>query len=517
MQTIASDSQVGNYRIGRKLGEGGMGAVFEAVHLGIGRTVAIKVLLSEHARNREIATRFFNEARAVNLITHPGLVQVSDFGQLPDGTAYLVMELLKGESLSQRLAKSGGRLPLSQSLQLGWQLADTLAAVHASGVVHRDLKPSNIMLVPDPHMALGERAKILDFGIAKLTEEQAPLKTKTNQVMGTPAYMSPEQCQGAGRVDSRSDVYSLGAILFEMLAGHPPFVAEGAGELIGMHLFMPAPSLSVAATWVPSAVSQLVDRLLEKDRERRPSMRELAGQLQALAGQQISTPGPTPGTQSVHPYVPSTLDNAAVQTRKRSRQRFVAASGAGLTVVLLAGVLWISRNRPEPTKPVVSAHGLQSAARGIAAPNGHGENKFPSHDKQQRWESDSPRAEGTKSVAMVELRVDSEPSSATVFRAQDNHVLGTTPWVFQQPPAAGHLRIRLHLDGYQDQELLLSTSRSSEVTQPLKRIPPKAIEPRTGVKGPLPSTSLGGHGSSPSPPANPIPPRARLSTTTIED
>ena len=136
--------RVGPYQIVRQLGAGGMGLVYEGVHESIARRVAIKILLAEFAKNPEITTRFFNEARAVNLIDHPSIVQVSDFGRLPDGTAYIVMELLKGESLAARLKQQGGRLPTDRAIQIVYQTADALAAAHARGIVHRDIKPSNV-------------------------------------------------------------------------------------------------------------------------------------------------------------------------------------------------------------------------------------------------------------------------------------------------------------------------------------------------------------------------------------
>ena len=186
----ALPDRVGPYRIVSLLGKGGMGAVCEAVHETIGRRVAIKVLHARYAHDPDAARRFFNEARAVNLIEHPSLVQVSDFGQLPDGTGYLVMEFLRGESLSQRLHR--GRPSLRSILQISWQTADALCAAHDKGVIHRDLKPANVMLIPEPVAPGGERVKLLDFGVAKLTAGSGK-ETTSSVVLGTPLYMSPEK------------------------------------------------------------------------------------------------------------------------------------------------------------------------------------------------------------------------------------------------------------------------------------------------------------------------------------
>ena len=177
---VFEGSELGSYRILRKLGEGGMGAVFEAVHTSIGRHAAIKVLHPEYAVRTDMVQRFFNEARAVNLIDHPALVQSWDFGQSADGTAYIVMEFLKGESLGRRVKRLQKDMPLNETLHLAWQIADSLTVAHAKGIIHRDLKPDNVMIVPDSQMPSGERTKIVDFGLAKLTD--GLLKTRSNQV-----------------------------------------------------------------------------------------------------------------------------------------------------------------------------------------------------------------------------------------------------------------------------------------------------------------------------------------------
>src|SRR5436190_4389467 len=186
-------TQVGAYRVLRRIGEGGMGSVWLAEHVMLGRRAAIKVLHPELSNRAEIVTRFFNEARAATSIGDPGIVQIFDFGHHSDGSAYIAMELLDGEPLDRRLARHGA-LGLPEALRIMRQVASTLGAAHARGIVHRDLKPENVFLVRDPEVPGGERAKILDFGIAKLTGDPS-VKTSTSAVMGTPAYMSPEQCR----------------------------------------------------------------------------------------------------------------------------------------------------------------------------------------------------------------------------------------------------------------------------------------------------------------------------------
>jgi serine/threonine protein kinase len=281
------NSQIGDYRILRLLGQGGMGSVYEAVKLSIDRRVALKFLHADTARHQDAIKRFLNEARASSRIEHPSIIEVSDASQASDGTPYLVMEFLPGESLAARLRQVHGakqRLPLLKALQVAWQTADALVAAHAKGIIHRDLKPDNLMLVADPVAPGKERVKLLDFGIAKLTQEitAAQPMTANNQLLGTPMYMSPEQCRSAASVDDKSDVYALGVVLYEMLAGRPPFLADQMAQFITQHLFEAPPPLAAAAHEVPPEISRLVHRMLAKDKDARPAMREAALLLEKL-------------------------------------------------------------------------------------------------------------------------------------------------------------------------------------------------------------------------------------------
>jgi serine/threonine protein kinase len=285
---------------------GGMGAVYLGEHTLIGRKAAIKVLLPEFSRKQDICDRFFNEARAGTAIGHPGIVQIFDFGYHKDGSAYLVMELLLGEALNDRLDRLR-RLGEDDVLRITRQCASALAAAHAAGIVHRDLKPANIFLSSDPEMEAGERVKILDFGIAKLTDSSAAgdLRTRTGSMMGTPAYMSPEQCRGAGLVDHRSDIYSLGCVMFRMLCGRPPFLADGVGEIIASHLREPSPSPRTFEPAISPALEAVVQRTLAKQPEARfASMEELASVLQSLRHGGAARPGTAyqrPGSSSAPP------------------------------------------------------------------------------------------------------------------------------------------------------------------------------------------------------------------------
>src|SRR5215470_16249040 len=286
---MAVGTQVGAYRVLQPIGKGGMGTVWLAEHVMLGRRAAIKLLHPMFSSRPDIVTRFFNEARAATAIADPGIVQIFDFGHHVDGTAYIAMEFLEGEPLDRRLRRLG-RLALADALRIMRQAASTLGVAHQRGIVHRDLKPENIFLVRDPEVAGGERAKILDFGIAKLTGDPS-MKTNTSAVMGTPAYMSPEQCRGAGLVDQRSDVYALGCMLFTLITGGPPFSAPGSGDVIAMHLREPPPAPSSRMFGLPPALDALVLRCLAKDPAQRfASGSELAAAIGELAGS-TSSPG----------------------------------------------------------------------------------------------------------------------------------------------------------------------------------------------------------------------------------
>ena len=271
---------VANYRVTRKLGEGGMGAVYLAEHQFIGRKAAIKVLLPEISGDPGTVERFFNEARSSSLIQHPGIVDIFDFGKLEDGRAYIAMEFLDGTSLASHL-DGESCLALASLVAIGRQIASALAAAHAKNIVHRDLKPDNIFLVPDAEVQGGLRVKILDFGIAKLADSN--FKTITGAVMGTPAYMAPEQCENSGEIDHRADIYALGCVLFEMACGRVPFLRRGFGPMMAAHLYDPAPSLRSIERSVDPRLERTVLRALAKKPEARHQtmveLREELGQI----------------------------------------------------------------------------------------------------------------------------------------------------------------------------------------------------------------------------------------------
>src|SRR6185436_13348423 len=283
----------GNYRVTELIGEGGMGVVYLAEHPGIGRRAAIKILRPGLTDNTEMTKRFFNEARAANAIRHPSLVEVYDCGTLASGTSYIVMELLEGENLAARL-RTVGRLQAADARRIAAQTASALAAAHAAGIVHRDLKPDNLYLVPDERDTALEMMKVLDFGIAKLGQDSGQIhsvRTRTGSVMGTPAYMSPEQCRGTREIDHRSDIYSLGVILFEMLCGRPPFVSEGFGEMVHLHISQPPPPPRTINPSIPEDLERLILWCLAKEPDER--MQTMADVHAALTGRPTPAARPT--------------------------------------------------------------------------------------------------------------------------------------------------------------------------------------------------------------------------------
>ena len=276
---LVKGTVVGSYCILDAISAGGMGTVYRAEHTLLGRLAAVKILHPELCSNRDIVNRFFNEAKTTTSIKHPGIVEVFDFGYMETGHAYLIMELLEGEALSHRI-RERKQIPEGEAAAILRGVCVALSAAHDKGIIHRDLKPDNIFMVPDPDSRLGARTKILDFGIAKLTEiGLAGSATKTGAVMGTPTYMSPEQCRGTGDIDFRADLYSIGCVLYELVTGRAPFVHTGAGELIGAHLFVEPDPPSRHVEGLSPATESLTMKLLAKVPEHRVQTAKELGQI----------------------------------------------------------------------------------------------------------------------------------------------------------------------------------------------------------------------------------------------
>ncbi|MBI3650587.1 MAG: protein kinase [Acidobacteria bacterium] len=349
-QTIA-----GKYRIEVKLGAGGMGQVYRATRLNIGDRVAVKILQPEFADQPQLIKRFHLEAQAAARLKHPNVVAVYDFGTTASGLMYLVMEMVEGHSLREVMNRHGRFTP-HEAYKVVAQICAALDEAHHHNIVHRDLKPDNILVASTTH---GKLVKVVDFGIAKLLNaaEDSEKLTQTGAALGTPYYMPPEQCLGQA-IDQRADLYSLGILLFEMLAGSVPFRAPTAGALMMQHVNDTPPPLTIFK--VPIAVEAVVMRALAKaPRDRQQSAREFATQLKAAIKGAAANPTPPLVQPSFYPPTvrERTSDPARLPTREGYgkpayqtapdrptpsgfRHRVVWLMGAALVCLVAAGLVW---------------------------------------------------------------------------------------------------------------------------------------------------------------------------------
>ncbi|HEX4454508.1 MAG TPA: protein kinase [Kofleriaceae bacterium] len=272
------------YKLVEVMASGSMGAVYKAERVPVGKIVAVKFLHASFANDSEFQARFDRETRVMSKLAHPNCVSVVDFGVWKD-EPYLVMDFVAGITLRRR-EDEGGRIPIAQALQLAKQIAAGLAHAHEQGIVHRDVKPANIMITDE--IGHGERVRILDFGLARLRGNVGRDATQTNVVVGTPNYMAPEQTVPGGTIDARTDIYAVGVVLFEMIAGERPFRAEDTMQLLGMHRAAPIPKLAdrmPADVDLPDGLQELIDKAMAKSpKDRHQTAIELANALDALAG-----------------------------------------------------------------------------------------------------------------------------------------------------------------------------------------------------------------------------------------
>jgi serine/threonine-protein kinase len=460
--------QIGNYVVREKIGAGGMGSVYLCQHPLIGSRAAVKVLKEEHARNEAIVERFFREAKAATAIGHENIVQVLDFGRAEiegQPVVYLLMELLEGESLASRLRR--GPMLVDETRHVLSQCAAALAASHKKGIVHRDLKPDNIQLVHrsgDPLFV-----KLLDFGIAKVMDDPNNGHTRTGTVLGTPAYMSPEQCDGRGAIDHRSDIYSLGIVMFEMLTGRTPFEGRSYPEMLVAHITERTPPPS---RWNPSvspALDAIVLHATEIDRGQR--IQDMDTLLQAIAD-------PERHLQR-HGAVAMTLTGVAAP-------RDPNATRVRAPTTLSSAAAEVSRSTGMGAKPRSRAGtwaGL--AALGVAAVGGLGfallrDGNSPATPAAQI----APVAKPAANDGFIDVSVDSTPTGAVV---RHDGQRDTTPLSIHVKRGAS-LHLRFELDGYAPFENDVPTDRSRDVSVELQ--PQQAPKPHPQAAAPVHKTAL---------------------------
>jgi len=470
------NTTVGNYRVTKLLGEGGMGAVYLGEHPVIGRKVAIKVLHTALAADKDIVARFFNEARAIHLIGHPNIVEILDFGQTPDGQPYFIMEYLTGEALSEIVAR--GPIAPPEVAHFADQMCRALTAAHGKGIVHRDLKPHNVQIIEKDGSPF---VKILDFGVAKILaapDGSQSVKTRTGSLMGTPIYMSPEQCKGAGLLDHRTDIYSLGVMIFEMLAGRPPFMAEGIGELFAKHMLEEAPSLLDFAPQTPPSMAAAVMKSLNKELDDRfPSMEDfrkgLLGEVAVAA-----TPG-RPGAARRTSVGAPRHGNVATTMSPQAQSTTLSSASSEIDDELV---------KPKKKTGLFVGVGLVAAA-GVAAAVVLGGGKSP---------SDAPKAPVAAMPApapvvpppappvktTVTVRFEASPTGTHIFRKSDNKDLGATPLDVKLPHNGPAMDYILRKDGYKDYGVTADLNEDNTVHVALEKVeaPPPVAKPEPEKK-----------------------------------
>jgi tRNA A-37 threonylcarbamoyl transferase component Bud32/cytochrome c-type biogenesis protein CcmH/NrfG len=375
-----------NYRIDKLLGEGAMGEVYLATHTALGRRVALKTLKPAVAATPTLTERFFAEARAVNIIHHENIVECTDLVSDPAGRSYIVMELLEGQSLGSAI-HAAGRLSLHRAARIAAQIADAIGAAHVHGIVHRDLKPENVFLIK--RAGSRDYVKVLDFGIARLRPEHGALATQSGIIIGTPAYMSPEQVRGE-KVGPAADIYALGVIVFHMLAGRPPFEATSTSMMLIAQLQEIPHRLDAIDPALPPAIAELVARALAKDAAARPAdmatfRRELlaAAGLPDVAAEELAASASSSHQAAVALTLPPTLapqiaasttaaanGQVAPHAEPRAKRWPLYAGGTIAAAAITIAVIALSSGRdPDPVAVAPVASAPADAAPAVAPPS----------------------------------------------------------------------------------------------------------------------------------------------------
>lgn len=458
------------YRVVRLLGSGGMGSVYEVEHLELGKRFVLKTLLSDLSARADLVQRLRNEWRALGKLEHPNIVRVSDAGVAEGNLPYFVMERLKGETLSDRLA-TRGKLELEPALKVAIAVLDALSVAHSIGIVHRDVKPPNIFLTTQGN------PKLLDFGIAKLTDASTEGITARGVAVGTPRYMSPEQAAGEP-VDLRADLYAVGLVLFEMVSGTGPYRASDANELFLAHLTQPAPLLSTLVPAVPAELDQLVAQMLAKSPDARPSSARQAGDglraiYESLRRRGVVS-GPPPG------------DTTASSVRILPRAEASAAAAAPTAARPPTGPAVLGDGPPADATLVMNPDSLSPTQ--LAGRVNFG-NTQPALDSRRRDDAFANAPATRTAVGNVQPAVAVQPVDFA----------GTPPPVSSSPPGQGQLRrwmfpaVVLVLAAVAV-ALVWPRHSQSEVQAADIQTPEAASPPRQSVKAAAVSAAQVGHG-----------------------
>ena len=453
----------GRYNIEKVLGEGGMGIVYKATHATLGKTLAVKVLRPEVSKNEEIVARFRQEAQSASAIGNQHIIDISDFGSLPDGSTYFVMEFLTGKSLTEALKD---RFDTKRTINVAKQLCNALGSAHEIGIVHRDLKPDNVQLIERG----GSRdfVKVLDFGIAKVGGAGSKL-TQAGQVFGTPHYMSPEQCAGTN-VDHRTDIYALGVILYEMACGFVPFDADNLMGILTKHLYEEPirPSELPPPTNVPSALEAVIMKCLAKKVDQRyQSMADVAADLDAISfgltpmavAEQVSR---NTGTQNMGNAADPTsgmtisVGQPVVPTNKSTLPIVIGIAA----VVLIGGgaAMMMGGNKPaaDPNVNVVTP----AVAAPAPAPT-------PAPAPEPTPEPIAAPPSTPVEAPAAKVTISSEPSGAEVYL--NGALLGNTPFTLEKPKGSDKLELELRESGYLEQTVTIAALTADSVTLSLKK------------------------------------------------
>ncbi len=419
---------LGRYQITRKVGQGGMGAVYEATHKLIGKRVAVKVLLDKYAQKDQVVARLEQEARLASSIGHEHIIDITDFGQTSDGRTFVVMEFLEGESLGAHLAREGA-MDEQRAINIAYQVASALGAAHKKGVIHRDIKPDNIFLLSNRKH---DFVKVVDFGISKLVRPgedeggNSPRLTQTGMVLGTPLYMSPEQARGDEELDHRIDIYALGVIMYEMVTGEVPFRGSNYLSILTQVINdRPTPPRDVRMDIGEDIEAVIMKALAKNPDDRYQSMEELAEDLAILR----TVDGATTGAKI-------TASRFRRRWQKRSGLR-VLAWVAGIAVVVSAVVVTV----------VMMMSGSETGKEQAAAVP-------PPIDAGVAVAEPADAAPARPSVEIAELKLVSTPSGASIY--DGDRMVGETPCVYRMEKANRSVELIAELDGYNDAKLTVN-------------------------------------------------------------